>query len=392
MRLLLLLALLLPRLAVSADTAATGTVSGSVRYADTGKPASGIRLWLTAATAQAGIRPDPRTGEYVLQDTREGQERLFAMVGADGTFEVHDVPAGAYLVHTFSPVYLSPDDTVFPTSDSEHVTVGPQTGSRALRVEVTAKEPKQRLQIALQRGGAIEGQIAGARRPVTGMAGMPLGLAVNAERKLKANHYARVGGAAHADAGGHYRLEGLAPGDYVVFSASSPTMVRTADGGMGAGSGLPVYAPGTVRPSHATVVHVHGSETHQLNFSAVVGGAVHRVAGTLDLSGGEVPRSTVVRLYPAGEGGLTAATPLNAAREYAFEQVPNGEYTASVEFAPTSEFVSADVAHGTIRMRMRKPAYDAVTQNVHVAGQDVTGVILKPRRAMDAENQSHSTK
>lgn len=163
MALLLLTLPALLRGTATAEVAAVGAVCGNVQYADTGKPAGGIRLWLTTTTARAKIHPDPKTGEYVLQDTSGGEERLFAVVSADGTFAVHDVPVGTYLVHTYSPPYLSPDGTIFPTSNAKHVAVGPQTGSGALTVEITAGQPNQRLNVLLKRGGVIEGQVHGTR-------------------------------------------------------------------------------------------------------------------------------------------------------------------------------------------------------------------------------------
>ena len=69
----------------------------------------------------------------------------------------------------------------------------------------------------LQRGGTIEGSV---RFPasVDSASGSSLeGLAVNVERKLGPNTYARVGGAAHTDAQGRYEISGLALGEYIVF-------------------------------------------------------------------------------------------------------------------------------------------------------------------------------
>ena len=133
---------------------ATGMVSGTVRYGDTGSPANGTRLWLTSVDAAEIARPDPKTGEYVVRDKDlDGMKSLSTVVRTDGSFVLQNVPTGTYFVHTFSPGYISPDDTVFPTSNAAHVSMGPLPSPDALKVRVVADQPAKPIQIELQRGG-----------------------------------------------------------------------------------------------------------------------------------------------------------------------------------------------------------------------------------------------
>ncbi len=61
-------------------------------------------------------------------------------------------------------------------------------------------------------------------------------IAVNVEVQT-AGKWTRFGGAAHTDAEGRFRLEGLPDGKYIVFAAFSMSMVRVT-GGLQAAGGL----------------------------------------------------------------------------------------------------------------------------------------------------------
>jgi hypothetical protein len=337
------------------------TVYGTVRYEDTGRPAAGIRIWLAPAEGPTGIHPDPKTGEYVVKD-KDTQQALAGQVAPDGTFAIGNVPPGSYLVHTFSPPYITPDDTVFPTSNTAHVAIGPSPSSNALKVTVIANHRTEPVALVLRKGGTIAGTVRLSPSAVGIDRASLAGIAVNAERKLGSNSYARVGGAAHTDAQGNYRLEGLAPGSYIVF--------------LGMGGGLPVYAPETVRPSQASVVQIEQSETQRLDIVLPPAGMLHKIEGSLNAGGAQIPRDVLVRLYPAGEGGLTASSRLSTDHSFSFQSVPDGDYMLEVAFPPTSDIVSIDAAAGVIHMRMTPSPYAAVTQEIQVTGQDVTGVVL----------------
>ena len=74
----------------------------------------------------------------------------------------------------------------------------------------------------------------------------------------------------------------------------------------------------------------------------------------------------LVRLYPAGEGGLTASSRLSTDRSFSFQSVPDGDYMLEVAFPPTSDIVSIDAAAGVIHMRMTPSPYAAVIQEIEV--------------------------
>ncbi len=205
---------------------------------------------------------------------------------------------------------------------------------------------------------------------------------MNAELKIGNNIYARSGGAAHTDANGHYRLEGLAPGDYIVLAASMGAMVPTSTG-MSASGNLPMYAPGTPRADRATVIHIAGSETASADFIFLPATALHRVEGSVTVNGQDALRQVIVRLFPKGEGGITASAPLRTDMGFSFDGIPDGTYTLSIEFSARPEFVSVDRERGVIHMRMHLPLYAPVSQDITIAGQDLAGILLRPVAAAE---------
>lgn len=142
------------------------------------------------------------------------------------------------------------------------------------------------------------------------------------------------------------------------------------------GEELPVYSIGTVRPSQAAVVQIQQSETQQLDVEFPSMRSLHRIEGSVTTEGPEPDQNALVRLYPAGEGGLTAAKRLTATHSFSFQNVRDGYYTIEVEFPPSSKVVSVDVAEGVIHMRMTSSPYATVARNIHVAGHDLTAILL----------------
>lgn len=356
----------------------TGSVHGTVVYGDTGKPASKANIWLEPANRQhAGPQIDPITGEYELRDSDIQQQRFPATIAEDGVFNATSIPAGDYVVHVYAPPYLSPDDSVYPISKTTHVATGSQVSPKAVHVQIAAGETAN-VSIRLQRGGIIEGTLRrtdGA--PVASDPTPPFGAAMNAMRKTGDREYARSGGSAHPDARGHYRLEGLGPGDYVVFAGLPGPVVSTATGMIGS-SGLAIYAPGTASPSQAAIIHISGTETKYADVTLPSPASLHRVEGTVILDDRNALRGVVIRLYPKDEGALTAGTSMRADGGFSFENVPDGEYTIAIDFPPKVEVVSADPANGKVRMRMKPALYAPLQQNVTLAGQNVTGILLHP--------------
>ncbi len=349
---------------------AAGVVSGTVVFGDTGAPAEGVFVNLLPPSP-AGPAINPQTGEYLVQDVPR-REDFHARVDAEGHFTIADVPPGNYTVLTYAPGYLSPE----PGIGGVVVGGAPLPAGDIREVHVSAGATRA-VSLRLEHGGAIEGTVYSGDGRITPGGEIPVGgIAVNAERKLDDGRLVRTGGAAHTDSAGHYRLDGLAPGSYVVFTTRSAPMVQTGHGLISSG-GESFFAPGTVRSSHARTVLLQGAETVSgMNLMLPVNG-VHTVSGTVLSNGSPANVNGLVRIYPTGEPGLSRATPIGVGGQFTFTGVPDEQYTVSTEFSPNSEVVGVSADRRSLRMRMREAPYTNATLDVNVGGSDVTGITLQ---------------
>jgi hypothetical protein len=352
----------------------TGSVTGFVHMADTGKAATGITVFLQPPAKREVPDIDSKTGEFIVRDEpRRGD--FYAKVEPSGAFEIKNVKPGFYFVLTYAPGYLSQDDYIFPGALAPEQNGGPLPAFvQEVHVMSGAAEP---VDLRLQRGGSIEGTIwLSDGRPAHTGAQVANEVAVSVEVKTKEGKFIRTGGAAHTDSSGHYRFEGLAPAAYVVFVALPGKMVPTSRGLQGSGGEI-VYASNTVRASQAHVVDVSGTENYdQIDIEVPVAG-LHKVVGKVIASTGAVNNSAIVRLYPSGEPSLSRTSPLQANGSFSFDDVANDEYTIAVEFQGETEMVGLTEDKTGLRMRMKKAPYKNVSQNIRVAGQDPPAVVLR---------------
>ncbi len=347
----------------------TGSVNGTIVFGDTGAPAQDVLVTLLPNSPAPAV--DPSSGEYVVRDVPQ-REDYHAQADASGQFTMTGVPAGEYTVLTYAPGYLSPE-----SSSSGAVLGGaplPPGDSHEVHIEAGTA---QAVSLRLQRGGAVEGTVlfSDGRTAYTS-ASAAGGVAVNVERRLSDGTLVRTGGAAHTDATGHYLLDGLAPGDYVVFAARPAPMVQTSHGSLGS-SGETVFAPSTVRGSQAHVITIQGpGVVSGVNIMLPVS-AVHTVSGTVVSNGAPVEGYGLVRLYPTGEPNLSRATPIGVGGQFSFADVPDEQYTLVTEFNPQSEFMGVSDDLQSIRMRMHGAPYTTITADVNVSGADTTQVKLQ---------------
>ncbi len=353
-----------------AQTATPGAVRGTITFGDTGAPAQGVFVNLLPPPPPAPAK-NGATGEYIVRDV-PGRQDYHAQVDAQGRFTISNVPPGTYTVQTYAPGYLSPE------SGKDGAVLGgaplPEGDNREIHV---SSGSTREIDLRLQRGGAIEGNVySGDGRASRGTETPAAGIAVNAERKLDDGRLVRTGGAAHTDASGHYRLDGLAPGSYVVFAALPAAMVQTSHGMVGSGGEI-IYAPGTVRGSHARSVLVQGPETIPAMNLILPTSNLHTISGTVLSNGTLTGGYGLVRLYPTGEPGLSRATPIGIGGNFSFSGVPDEQYTLATEFSPKTEVVGVSTDRQSVRMRMGSAPYSNATTDVSVSGSDVTGLVLQ---------------
>lgn len=174
--------------------------------------------------------------------------------------------------------------------------------------------------------GSIEGTILAAEQAPAQPGSGPLqGIAVNVEKRSPTGIWTRFGGAAHTDAHGHYSLQGLPPGQYVVFAAFPGNWVNSG-GARIAADGPILFAPGTPRVAKAKILEITG-DTHLDHIDLQVPpDSRHHITGTVtDTQGRPVTRG-LVRLFPSGERGLSRAAPLDDDGHFDFDQLSPEQY------------------------------------------------------------------
>jgi hypothetical protein len=356
----------------------TGAVHGAIHLADTGKAATGAIVGLSPPVVSAGpaYEAAEKGGEFVVKDQPQRGD-FHATVDSAGNFEIDNVTPGDYYVSTYLPGYLSQDDYIYPGALSPELNPGASNiPSFVQKIHVTPGNTVL-VNLQLERGGSIEGTARfGDGRPAH-MGGQIVNeVAISLEVKTKSGKFIHAGGVAHTDSSGHYRIDGVAPASYVVIAAIAGKMVPTKRG-LESGDSELIYASSTVRASQARAVEVQGTTIQgPIDIEIPVVG-LHTVSGKVIATTGEIIDEGIVRLYPTGEPGISHATPIRTDGTFSFEKIPDEEYTVSVELHGKTEFLGLTADKTGLRMRISKPPYLPVSENIRVAGQDSSAILLR---------------
>jgi hypothetical protein len=174
----------------------TGTATVSGRVTLKGEPARGVMVVLVTQGRSAADAPRARADE-------------------SGRFNFTGVPAGRYSVTAAAPGYVSPDDTNFGMRGK---TINIADGEKIENLDIEIKRGGANVTITMIKGCAITGRVTNA------MGEALIGVQVNAAmtRDVEGNPI-RVGGnrPRFTDDRGVYRIYGLQPGTYVVFTRNN---------------------------------------------------------------------------------------------------------------------------------------------------------------------------
>jgi hypothetical protein len=331
-----------------------GSVHGTVRLQHTGTPAVGAFVSLGTTIAEPNV---PEVGEYVVRDNNFPKD-LHGTVGRDGSFEIGSVPPGNYTVVVYKPGYLRP----------------------LQKLSVLSGQRKN-LQLELERGGSIEGRVifTDGRPAHTGMQ-VAAEIAVNVEVETQPGKFTRFGGAAHTDSNGHYSIDGLPTGRYIVFTAFPGTMVSTTRGRVGT-TGRVIFAPSSVRASKAEVVEVQQPRSHGGVDIQVPMQGLHSISGTVVDSSGNPVTEGLIRLYPKGEPDLSLSAPPGIHGEFFFADLPDEEYTVRAESYGEVSFLGMTEDKTGVRMLRHKAPFAPVSTEVTLSGQDSAAIVLRVQPA-----------
>jgi hypothetical protein len=350
-------------LAVSAATAPQpakgGSVTGTVLCGDTHAPARGAYVSLQSPASTQPGPPLPRGDTFGAQ------------TGIDGSFTIAGVTPGDYYVVVWHPGYISAKEYIYPGALSPQRNGGKDPlPSFVQRVTIVAGGTA-RVAIQLQRGGTISGAVRysdGA--PVSDVALTP-------KLKLSDGSFADAGaGASHTDAAGHYRIDGLADGSYVVLGGIAGASVPGFGGDRISGSGLMIFAGGGMRPSKARVIAVSGAHEYAAGDITIPLTGLHEVGGMVTAPDGHRLNRGLVRLYPAGEPRFPVSAPLEADGAFNFHGIPADRYTILVGDA--SDWKLTPKGDGALRYDERTlvATYGTAAVDVEVGDTDLGNVTL----------------
>lgn len=308
-----LILLLFTTLAVAQQIGVTGTVSGQVFCADTEHPARFAHVALVPlppAFASPSINK-PRTPQQYDGDTH-----------SDGSFFVAHVPPGDYYVSVTYPGYLTPeyqfsaDDLLQPTAEiRKHI-------FEVVPVVTVGANRSSRVSIYIHRGAAISGTLRyddGSPIPDTEV--VPLhrnssGSWTDSAASASDNRLFKNGG---SDDQGHFRIQGLVPGEYTL------KIPRAYDVGL-----LAVYYGDVFLEKDAKSIKLTDGEEYPDADITIPLSKLHTISGSLVSSSGQPINSGKVTLSTADNIEIDVAFVSEEDATFYIDLVPEGTYTLRV--------------------------------------------------------------
>ncbi|MBA2356375.1 MAG: carboxypeptidase regulatory-like domain-containing protein [Acidobacteria bacterium] len=312
----------------------TATITGRVVAADTGQPLR--RATITAMPSRTP--PSGRGGES------QPPRGISARTGEDGKYVLSKVPAGDYTLMARRAGYV----------DMSFGQLGSRTPPR--RITVADGATLGPLTFDLVRGGVITGRVMDD-------AGEPAERAmVRVLRQQRIGGEMRllpVGQSASTDDLGHYRLFGLAPGEYVVMADPSNRGMQFGPRSDVQGVELDVigtYGPGTVDAAAAERVLVQAALETAMDIQ-LVAARVSTVRGRVLNSKGEPLSGGFIRLQSGGVDSFASmggGGPVQEDGTFELQGVAPGSYTLVAQApmrgmgGPRGELEMADIEAGTL--------------------------------------------
>jgi len=378
-----------------ASATGTGTVTGHVTCGDTQRPARFATVVLFGVPAEVTATPkaDPDASEEAQMAAMTaalnsiGKTNMVqAQTGTDGAYVATDVPPGDYYVFGAEAGYVSPLNQVEALVGAGADLKKPLPGVQVVHV---VAEHQSMADVTIERGAAVSGVISwDDGSPVSGA----IFTVVPAKGEVKppaqfgmlaiVNMLSGGIGASISDDQGHYRISGLAQGDYVVSAKIQVGQPMGLGAGMNlakmmANTPLEVYAPAAFHKSDAKAVTLTAAQDLRDQAVTLNLGGLHsvsgRVASAVDHHG---INSATVKLQDTSDKDFARSAPVDAAGNFTVMYVPAGTYTMKVTDAEDTEPKPKNdkskpnlFGPGTKTLR----SYADGKQSVVVLDSDVTG-------------------
>ena len=382
-----------------APKAPTGTVTGHVICQDTQRPArfAGVLIFsIPPAVTPAPAKVDSSDSKSVQafmkvqRDAMSAASFITGETGFDGSFSVAGIEPGDYYVMASVGGYVQPREIVQAAVDAgEDISKG-ISGIPVVRVSADRSADAE---ISVARGGAIEGHVLwDDGTPINGaFVSIEPKTGEHKQLPMQFNMFGMGGQTSWGtDDRGHYRISGLAPGEYTV-RAMLPTSQRMSmqrgrfDSANFGAMPLMVYAPGGFRKTDAKPLTLTAGEertdediTYNISATHTVSGRVTSAEDHHGLNRG------MVALTDTTDKTFARNAPLDADGNFSVTFVPSGTYTMTVaNAADTVPEEPKKTDSNAIFMQSQTKAvrsYQKAEQQVMVAGDDLTGqnIELKP--------------
>jgi hypothetical protein len=405
---LLLLAVPCATLAAQQPASAngTGTVTGHVTCGDTQRPARFATVALFGVPAQVTAAPkaDPNADSTAMMQAMAdalkslGKTNLVqTQTGTDGSFIATDVAPGDYYLFAASAGYVSPLNQVQALLQSGADMSKPLPGVPIVHV---VAEHAAMGDVTMVRGAAVSGTIAwDDGSPVTGAVMTVLSTKGDAKPPQQFAMLAMtsvLSALSISDDLGHFRISGLAPGDYLVQA----TIQAGQQSGFGASMNLSkmmankplvVFAPSAFHKADAKPVTLHVSEDLREQSMVLKLGGLHSVSGRIAAAEDHHGiNSATVRLEDVNDKEFSRSTSVDALGNFTITYVPPGTYTMKVVDAEDTEPVKKDPNKPKLfaedkTLRSYKPGQmSVIVLDSDLTGQNVDVVLDKnPKKDVD---------
>jgi len=352
----------IPLLAVSAlaisaaaqqSATGTGTVTGHVTLGDTQRPGRFATVVLYGVPAEVTATPkaDPDAGEEaqmkVFADALKniGKTNMVnAQTGADGAYVATDVAPGDYYVFGAVTGYVSPLNQVQALYQAGADLKKSLPGVQIVHV---AADHQSTADVTIARGAAISGIISwDDGSPVTGAIFTVTPATGDAKPPAQFNMLAIanvLGALSISDDLGHYRISGLAPGDYIVTA----TIKTGGQSGLGAGMNLTkmlavtpmsVYAPSAFHKADAKPLTLTAGEDLRDQAMTINLSGLHSVSGRVAAAEDHHGlNQATVRLQDGTDKDFVRSASVDAAGNFTVTFLPPGTYTMKVTDAEDTE-------------------------------------------------------
>jgi len=375
----------------AASAAGTGTVTGHVTCGDTQRPArfASVTLFGVPVEVKAPAKPDPNDVAAMMAAMKSamgGMNMVQGQTGLDGSFAMTSVAPGDYYVFASVPGYVQPMNMVKAAFEAGVDLTKPIPGVPI--VHVVAEHATQ-AEVSIDRGAAVDGKVVwDDGSPATKAMVMVESPKKDKDKELPQQFamlaVASVGSGglvATTDDLGHFRIFGLAPGEYYVKVSMQTHSQFAMQGGsmnlghLGAESPLVVYAPAAFHKADAKAVTLHAGEDTRDELVTINLGGTHsvsgRIASAVDHHG---INSGTVKLEDTQDKDFSRSSGVDAAGNFTVSFVPAGTYTMEVSDAADTE-PSKKKATGLMNFNTDHTlkSYQDGKQTVIVMDSDLTG-------------------